>query len=133
LKLGRYLLLRFPRFFSFGVFSHAGPNESQLAETSFNFHIRGVGYAKGGNSASKIFGGESKPPPPDMELVVNVSGPEPGYVATPTFLLAAAFTCLQDVSVVGVLTPAVAFRGTGLRKRLEDAGISFRTQPPRAC
>ena len=34
-SLGRRLLLAFPRLFTFGLFSHAGPSEEQMAATSF--------------------------------------------------------------------------------------------------
>jgi len=44
---GRKLLLAYPRIFSFGLFSHEGPNEQQLAETSFEMINIARGYSKG--------------------------------------------------------------------------------------
>ena len=43
-KLGRWLLLRFPRVFTFGVFSHQGPTETQIYETFFDFLFIGKSY-----------------------------------------------------------------------------------------
>lgn len=57
-----------------------------------------------------------------------MSGPEPGYVATPIFVVAAAATILKDGDKMGqggVLTPSLAFKGTGYRQRLTDRGIKF--------
>lgn len=63
---------------------------------------------------------------------MRVSGPEPGYVATPIFVVAAAATILSDGSKMGpggVLTPSLAFQGTGYRDRLIKRGIKFEVLP----
>ncbi|KAI9216950.1 Saccharopine dehydrogenase-domain-containing protein [Blastocladiella britannica] len=143
-KWGRWILLKFPRLCSFGMFSHAGPSAKQLAQTSFSetFVGRGLSTANnaelhdhalraGGDAAeheavTQALRGATKL---DSELITKVSGPEPGYVATPIFLLAGAVTILleKDGSTIpsGVLTPASAFFRTSIIQRLKDAGIEF--------
>ena len=107
---GRRLLLAFPAVFSGGIFTHEGPTPAQLAETTFamEFMARGAGGA---------------------EVKCVVRGPEPGYVATPLLLLGAALTLLEEggssAAAHGLLTPATAFRGTGLISRLRQLGIEF--------
>jgi short subunit dehydrogenase-like uncharacterized protein len=120
--VGRALILRFPGFFSLGAFSHAGPSPAQLTGTSFSmtFHARG----RRGSPAEVAAGGGGA----EVAAVVRVGGPEPGYVATPRFLLAAGFELLERRhAAAGVLTPAAAFRGerSTLRRRLEALGILF--------
>jgi len=120
--LGRSLILRFPRLFTLGAFSHAGPSAAQLANTAFSmtFHARG----RRGTASEVAAGGGGA----EVAAVVRVRGPEPGYVATPRFVLAAAFELLERRhAAAGVLTPAAAFRGerSTLRRRLEMLGISF--------
>lgn len=44
---GRWLLLKFPRVFSYGVFSREGPTEQQMAQTRFEFKFVGHGYSRG--------------------------------------------------------------------------------------
>ncbi len=44
---GRWLLLRFPRVFSYGLFSREGPTEQQMAQTRFEMRFIGHGYAQG--------------------------------------------------------------------------------------
>lgn len=126
---GRSLVLAHPGFFSAGAFSHAGPSAAQLAGTSFDitFHARG----RHGPAAAAAAAGERARDDDDARCVVRVSGPEPGYVATPLLLLAAAFELLERAEKVpaagGVLTPAAAFRGprSTLRTRLESLGVRF--------
>ena len=174
---GRRILLWAPRFFSNGVFSHAGPTRAQMQATSFamTFFARGYSDARTilvstyvpslacisivlmlsgrmwcglarfsdvhvfmfiHNPSASAVGGSApvgQPPAPDMEATVRVSGPEPGYVATPLLLLGAAATLMAERETLpvrgGVLTPAAAFRGTGLIQRLRTLGISFDVLP----
>ena len=44
---GRSLLLKFPGFFSFGVFSKQGPTQEQMEGTKFQMDFFGEGYSKG--------------------------------------------------------------------------------------
>lgn len=151
---GRALLLRYPRFFTLGLFSHEGPTPAQLAAASFAMTFYAQGYSQGASARTMLAAGgrsggsgggggrsrEGGTAPADLNAVVRVSGPEPGYVATPKILLSAAFTILDDVraaaggaaaaslSCCGLLTPAAAFRGpsgVALRERLQVLGIAF--------
>lgn len=49
---GRDLLLRYPRLFSYGLFTHEGPSEEQMAGTSFSFTSVGKGYSQGEGTAA---------------------------------------------------------------------------------
>ncbi|KAI8851739.1 CG2604-like protein [Chytridium lagenaria] len=128
-RLGRYLLLKFPGFFSFGFFTRKGPTEAQMRDTSFTSTFRGVGYKSvvaAGEAQGVIVG------KPEYEIVTKVDGPEPGYVATPIAVLACAYTILEDREKSsqrdvpsGVLTPASAFGATDLVPKLDSLGIKF--------
>ncbi len=105
----RNLVLKYPSFFSFGRFSKAGPRPEKLSSIRFQMDLFGV--TENG-----------------QELHFRVSGPEPGYVATPIMLLEAALCVLQSRSRLptgGVFTPAAAFKDSDFQERLEQAGIQF--------
>ncbi|KAF9919449.1 hypothetical protein FBU30_011024 [Linnemannia zychae] len=127
-EAGRRFLLKHPRFFTMGIFSHEGPTKQQLAETSFSHTF----YAKG--ISKELLDQLNNPTDltrvsPDVSLVTSVSGPEPGYVATPKLVVQAAYAILQQKDKIpnGVLTPAVAFARTNLIDRLQEQGIVFST------
>ena len=44
---GRSLLLKHPKVFASGIFSHDGPTQQQLKETSFSITMYGEGYSDG--------------------------------------------------------------------------------------
>jgi short subunit dehydrogenase-like uncharacterized protein len=119
---GRALVLAAPQLFSLGTFSHKGPSEAQMASTQFSMSF----FAQGRTGIPAEVAAAKQPS--NSRAVVRVSGPEPGYVATPRIVLAAAFELLEAASRVpargGVLTPAAAFRGpvSTLRARLESMG-----------
>ena len=48
---GQRALSAYPRVFSYGLFSREGPNEQQLAQTSFQMRFIGHGYSQGGVSS----------------------------------------------------------------------------------
>jgi short subunit dehydrogenase-like uncharacterized protein len=67
---------------------------------------------------------------PDLSLVCRVSGPEPGYVATPFIYLAVTQTVLQErdslpCAAGGVFSPGAALWGSGILDRLRSAGVAF--------
>lgn len=76
---GRFLLLRFPELFTYGLASHAGPSQQQMETTRFEVTLIGKGYRQGPPSNPKQ--------KPDREIVARVSGPDPGYLATSTMLV----------------------------------------------
>jgi len=119
---GKKHVLEHPGFWTAGVFSHDGPSEEQMAKTSFSMTFHASGFTKESAAAGEISG------TPDVKVVTRVSGPEPGYVATPIFVVAAALTCIEDHKKMGpggVKTPSMAFKGTGYRQKLIKRGIKF--------
>ncbi|TNN60804.1 Saccharopine dehydrogenase-like oxidoreductase [Liparis tanakae] len=73
-SFGRNLLIQHPEFFSFGLFSKAGPTRKQMDESSFQFAFYGEGYTDGQDPS------QGKP---NGKICTLVQGPECGYVATP--------------------------------------------------
>jgi len=137
-EFGRRLVLAHPRLFTLGMFSHEGPSPAQRAATTFEMTF----FASGVFGDAPAVAARGAAAAPDARAVVRVSGPEPGYVATPRFLLAAAYELLErgaragSAARGGVLSPAAAFRGphSRLRARLELMGIRFEVleRPARA-
>ena len=85
-----------------------GPSAQQLKETSFTIDFRVKGY----NSSSN--------PVQETSMRARVSGPEPGYVATPMIFIALARcflseydfdsnNCKEVLPSGGVLTPQAVF------------------------
>lgn len=75
--------------------------------------------------------GEPAPRPPDRVVHTVVSGPEPGYVATPVFVVAAALQILDDRRALqhagGVFTAGALFYPVraALITRLQRSGIDI--------
>ena len=69
---------------------------------------------------------------PDKAVHVIVSGPEPGYVATPAIFFALALCVLEERETMpkgGVLTPSAAFYDSPtVFNRLQNAGLLFQVQ-----
>lgn len=119
---GRKLLLRFPEIFSFGVFSKKGPSIEQMEASSFSLTFLSKGYT----DESHVTNCPSLPP--NRQVVTSVTGPEPGYVATPIILVECAFVVLKNRNKLlkgGVYTPGTVFGYTDLQNRLHRAGITF--------
>lgn len=77
---GRRFLLKHPRLFTLGTFSHEGPTSQQLAETSFSETFYAQGYSK--ELRDKHPNPEElRRVQPDVSLVTSVSGPEPGNLS----------------------------------------------------
>ncbi|KAJ3228002.1 hypothetical protein HDU81_006369 [Chytriomyces hyalinus] len=112
---GKKLLLAYPKVFSLGTFSKAGPTEAQMAASGFisTFYVKGfkkhLSIEDSGNSAVLDYG-----------MTVVVKGPEPGYVATPISVILCALAIRNDERKNsgnvprGVLSPAAAFAQTPL-------------------
>uniref|UniRef100_A0A8B9J4K7 Saccharopine dehydrogenase-like oxidoreductase n=1 Tax=Astyanax mexicanus TaxID=7994 RepID=A0A8B9J4K7_ASTMX len=122
-SFGRNLLIKFPRFFSFGYFSKEGPTQKQMEGSSFRFGFYGEGYTEGQDPS------EGKP---NAKIRTLVQGPEAAYVATPIAMVQAAFTILNEPDSLpkkgGVYTPGAAFAKTTLIDRLNKHGIQFSVQ-----
>lgn len=125
---GRSLLLKFPEFFSGGLFKKSGPTLAQIKGCSFSMTFLGFGHS-GEKLTDPQLQHES---PPDRKIRTKVSGPEPGYVTTPICMVAAALTILEETSSLpltgGVLTPGSAFASTGLIERLGKRGVKFEVE-----
>ncbi|XP_057769645.1 probable mitochondrial saccharopine dehydrogenase-like oxidoreductase At5g39410 [Salvia miltiorrhiza] len=120
-RVGRWLLLKFPSFFSLGWFRKKGPSEEEVASASFKMWFVGRGYS----DSSLALQGDKKP---DTEVVTRVMGPEIGYLTTPIVLLQCALVLLNERDNLpkgGVYTPGIVFGPTDLEKRLQENGISF--------
>ena len=125
---GRYLLLKYPEFFSAGMFSRAGPTEEEVKSASFKMWFVGHGYsdvAQASERGSKL----------DKEVITKVSGPEVGYITTPIVLLQCALVLLSqrgNLPKGGVYTPGAVFGPTDLQQRLQENGVSFDVHVTRA-
>ncbi|XP_053315593.1 saccharopine dehydrogenase-like oxidoreductase [Spea bombifrons] len=120
LSCGRKLLIKYPKFFSFGYFSAEGPTQKQMDEASFSMTFFGEGYSEGQDPQ------QGKP---NLKICTQVSGPEVAYVSTPIAMVQAAATILKEPESLpkrgGVFTPGAAFSKTKLIERLDKAGINF--------
>ncbi|KAE8655767.1 putative mitochondrial saccharopine dehydrogenase-like oxidoreductase [Hibiscus syriacus] len=120
ISFGRWLLLKFPSFFSFGWFRKTGPSEEELRSASFKMWFVGYGFSDS-SLASET---NSKP---DMQIITRVTGPEIGYVTTPISLIQCALIVLsqrKNLPKGGVYTPGIIF-GPDLQERLQENRVSF--------
>ncbi|KAI8872286.1 hypothetical protein GQ42DRAFT_161431 [Ramicandelaber brevisporus] len=146
-RLGRWLVLRFPAFFTCGMFSRKPPTQAMLDGTTFVSTFVAKGYVSSeqrrqaaadaeitpeldGAEQAKRWAAVIKTEKPDRRLVAKVSGPEPGYVATPICVVQCALIVLSKDVPRGVLTPAAAFADTDLVSRLTSRGIKFESAEP---
>ena len=86
-----FFSFQFPKVFSFGVFDHDGPTKEEMQATSFAMTFAGRGWTE---KLAEPTDNHSKPP--NKEMVVCVSGPEPGYITTPICMVQAAVVILLD-------------------------------------
>ncbi|GLT66325.1 hypothetical protein SLA2020_386940 [Shorea laevis] len=120
-SFGRWLLLKFPSFFSLGWFKKKGPSEDEVQSASFKMWFVGHGFSDS-NLASQR---NSKP---DMEIITRVMGPEIGYLTTPIILVQCALILLSqrgNLPKGGAFPPGILFGPTDLQERLQQNGISF--------
>lgn len=120
---GRYLLKKFPGFFSFGIVSKDGVPRSSLEKCSFSHTIIGYGWDEKLHDVER-----QHDSPPTKKIITRVSGPDPGYIATSAFVVHSGMTLLFDrekLPTPGVLTPGACFRDTYLIDRLTKRNIKF--------
>lgn len=118
--MGRWLLLKFPSFFSIGWFRKDGPSEDEVVNASFKMWFVGEGFSE------TSVGSQYKKP--DTQVITRVTGPEAAYRTTPIALLQCALILLNDRDNLprgGVFTPGIVFGPTELQERLQENGISF--------
>lgn len=121
IRLGRWLLLKFPSFFSLGWFKKRGPSEEEVKSATFKMWFVGHGY-----SDNSLLSTENVKP--NLEIITRVMGPEIGYLTTPIALVQCALIVLgqrESLPKGGVYPPGIVFGSTDLQQRLEDNGISF--------
>ncbi|KAH7102143.1 Saccharopine dehydrogenase-domain-containing protein [Auriculariales sp. MPI-PUGE-AT-0066] len=123
---GRSLLLAYPSLFTKGAITHTGPTQAQLDDTRFSQTYIIKGYYKPSSPSSSPTRSVASP---DVNLRATMTGPEPGYVATPIFFLLCAREILRNRERVtrGVLTPAVAFTH-GVEEMLQQLNEDGRVQ-----
>eukprot|EP00903_Cladosiphon_okamuranus_P015104 g13971.t1 len=140
---GRNLLLNNVEGFTRGLFSHEGPTEEQMKETSVEFIFIGKGYSSlpAAGAATPADSGELESAPaatatlgePDVTIVTRVRSPEPGYVATPIIFLAVARCLLEERAALpvsgGVETPGSVLVNSTLVERLGQEGVIFEVVP----
>ncbi|CAF0812957.1 unnamed protein product [Brachionus calyciflorus] len=124
-KFGRSLLLKFYKFFSFGLASKKETTIEQMEGITFKMEFRGIGFDKKLESKTQEF-----KEPPNQVIITEVSGMEPGYVSTSKIVLKCAFVLLRESAKIqvkgGVLTPGAAFCKTSLIDRLKNDGFDFK-------
>ncbi|KAF9429422.1 hypothetical protein BGZ76_001320 [Entomortierella beljakovae] len=127
-EFGRSILLKHPKVFGMGFFSHEGPSQKQLEENTFTEYFHSKGFSK--ELRSKYPNLEDlRNVEPDVSVITTITGPETGYVTTPRIVVQSCYTLLLEKDVIpnGVLTPALAFKNTRLLDRLQEQGIHFST------
>ncbi|GIX91328.1 saccharopine dehydrogenase-like oxidoreductase [Caerostris darwini] len=124
-SFGKYLLIKYPSFFTAGFFSSKGPTRQQVMEGSTKFVLYGEGWKDKLSEPT-----DQHTSKPDTRIKLTIEGPEPGYPLTSKCMVQAGLTILQETDKLplkgGVLTPGVAFENTGLIDRLEKRGITFK-------
>jgi len=123
-KFGRYLLLKYYRFFSAG-FASKLENEKKKSDENARFinQFRGVGHSTKLENKNEVHTEK-----PDQMIVTEASGPE-GYKSTALFALDCVFSLLEEQDKIpvkgGVLTPGAAFANTNIIERLIQHGMKF--------
>jgi hypothetical protein len=123
-KAGRYLLEKYPGFFSFGSITKDGMSKEEMEDVEFKVTLRGEGWEEKLTEPS-----DQHSEPPNKTVTVVVSGRNPGYGATCIMLIQAANTILKEANKLpskgGVYPPGAAFAKTTLIDRLNATGVSF--------
>jgi len=123
-EFGRKLLLKHPRLFSGGMFSHEGPSEEKIKKTKFSMTFRGEGWSEKLSGANDEY-----TTPPNKTIVGRVSGINPGYGVTCYAVTLAAIVILTETGKLpdrgGVYPPGAAFADTSLTEQLQQSGLNF--------
>ncbi|XP_026498359.2 saccharopine dehydrogenase-like oxidoreductase [Vanessa tameamea] len=117
----RRLLLKHPKFCSFGLVTYGDPKEGMMDGFCFQYEMLGRGWDEGTDVRTT----------PDKRLVarVSVSGVDPAYVGTAVAVIFSAITIIKEKEKLpptsGVMTAGVAFRKTSILKKLQENNIKF--------
>lgn len=93
-SFGQNLLSKYPKFFTRGAFSKEGPTREQIESTRFQTIIQGKGWSK--REIGNIDPHSEPETTPDSKIIVKVTGPDPGYMATSLCVLQAGLTILLE-------------------------------------
>ncbi|XP_055373745.1 saccharopine dehydrogenase-like oxidoreductase [Condylostylus longicornis] len=127
-SFGRNLLLKYPKIFSAGMFSHEGPSEEKTEKTRFSMTFYGEGWPKEEKLAEPT---DQYKTTPSKTIITKVTGKNPGYGATCVALLVSAVTVLKENDKMpgngGVLPPGAAFAKTNMINELRkyENGMQF--------
>ncbi|XP_022908076.1 saccharopine dehydrogenase-like oxidoreductase [Onthophagus taurus] len=120
----RNLLLKYPRFFSYGIFSPEGPSEERQEATIFNLKLHGKGWSE--KLKDPLLQPDS---PPNKEIIAKVSGKNPGYGLTCAAFALSAIMILTEADKMpekgGVYPPGIAFAKTSIIEKLQENGVKF--------
>ncbi|KAG8238949.1 hypothetical protein J437_LFUL018699 [Ladona fulva] len=123
-KMGRKMLLKYPRFFSGGFISHDGPTEEVMKATHFQMTFNLEGWKE---PLAEVT--DNHAAAPDKRMLAQVKGTNPGYGATCVALLLSGLTILDESDKMpdkgGVYPPGAAFAKTSLVERLMKNGMTF--------
>jgi short subunit dehydrogenase-like uncharacterized protein len=136
IPLLRRILISQPRLFTAGMVSPKGPDLDTIEKSGFRQHMFIQGYTQPKEATSQTTENTELTTPlaatkckPDIQLEVQVSGPNPGYKATATCLVQCAYVLLDRKQRLlipnGVMTPGVAFWNTDLLDRLQKNGFNY--------
>lgn len=94
---GCRLLSAYPKFFSFGKFSKQGPSREQIESTKFQTIIFGKGWSQETIESNGVNDMIDEPKEePNQQIIVKVSGPDPGYMATSICIVQSALTIFLE-------------------------------------
>ncbi|XP_063704909.1 saccharopine dehydrogenase-like oxidoreductase [Culicoides brevitarsis] len=123
-SFGRYLLLTYPGFFSFGTVSKEDLAEEDINKCHFVMHFKGQGWTE--KLAEGIDEYTTKP---DKDIYVRVKAENIGYGATCVALVLCAKMLMTEKPKLpkesGVFTPAAVFAKTTLIEQLSKNGWTF--------
>ncbi|KAJ0177879.1 hypothetical protein K1T71_006752 [Dendrolimus kikuchii] len=109
----RRLMKNYPKLFSFGYASDAGPTSETREKTKYRFTL--IGKEWKGDAVTK-------------SLAIKISGKDPGYQTTAAALALSALTILKDYSKMpksGVVMPGAAFYDTSIVNELQKHDFKF--------
>ncbi|XP_044744610.1 saccharopine dehydrogenase-like oxidoreductase [Coccinella septempunctata] len=125
-RLGRYLLLKYPRFFSMGMFANTKqkPSKEKIEKTKFCLSLVGKGWPEKSTNPDDKFKG-----PPQKGVIVQVKGSNPVYGITSKCMVLASIMILTEPFKMpqrgGVYPPGAAFAKTSLMEELNENGVTF--------
>ncbi|XP_077520909.1 saccharopine dehydrogenase-like oxidoreductase isoform X2 [Amblyomma americanum] len=115
---GRWLLERFPGFFSGGLVKRGGPTKEQALAASFTMTMRGRGWKEKLADISSRHEGRM-----DRSMTIRLDGPDATYVTTSCCMVQVAVVVLREkdkmIAKGGVLSPGAALDGTSYLDRVQ--------------